>query len=444
MYQKEYNRHHMSGYRFLAVILLAISIGLGFFVYNTEKGDNPRYRFALGLDLNGGSNLTYSADTSKTKPEDVKDAMESLRQTVERRINIFGVSEPLVQTEKGSSFGSKEDENRLIVELPGVTNIDDAVKAIGKTPKLEFKLIVPAQDGTSTIAFKETGLTGALLKRANLFFGQTNEPTVSVQFNEEGTKLFADITTQNIGKPLAIFLDDQVISSPTIRESITGGEAQISGNFTAEEAKQLVRDLNFGALPLPVKLIQTEIVGSTLGSGVAQKGISALLWAYLLVSIFMIVWYRLPGFTASLSLAVYVVIMLTFFKLIPVTLTAAGIAGLIMSIGMAVDANVLIFERMREELSRGSSVRDAIKEGASRAWPSIRDSNLTSILSAIVLFWLSGASVVKGFALVFGLGVIASMFTAIVVSRTFLLAIAPEKLGKVNKFLFGSALKNIK
>ncbi len=425
-------------------------LGVGYFVYASQfKLDSAMHRFAfkLGLDLNGGTELVYKADVSQVANGDINGSMDALRDVIERRVNIFGVSEPIIQVEE-TSVVSGVKEHRLIVELPGVTNIDKAVALIGQTPLLEFKLLasdaVEKNNATTSEAiaklFQPTGITGRLLSKARLDFNQTSlEPIVALVFNAEGSELFAKITKENVGNTLAIFLDGEVISMPVIREEIASGEAVISGSFTPDEAKILVRNLNYGALPVPVSLIGTQTIGASLGQDALQSGIKAGIWGSLLVIIFLILWYRLPGFVASITLLMYVIISLALFKLIPVTLTAAGLAGFILSIGMAVDANVLIFERTKEELKRGKNIADAIHEGFRRAWLSIRDSNISSMITALVLFWL-GTSAVKGFALTFGLGVLVSMFTAITATRTLLFAIVPKTSGAFSRFLFSNGL----
>ena len=445
----------MLKHRVLSIIFILVVTAIGFFVYKVEK-----YPFRFGLDLNGGTELTYRADISKVKSGDVGGAMDSLRDVIERRINIFGVSEPVVQVENpGIITGS--NEYRLLVGLPGVTNIEQAVELIGKTPQLEFKLVRPEAQNfteeelrtkTTEDIFVETGLDGQYLDGAQLQFtdggsGQlTGQPIVGITFNNEGRDLFAKITRENLGKILAIFLDGQIISSPVIRDEIKDGKAIISGGFTAEEAKSLVRDLNYGALPVPVELISTQSIGASLGEDAKTSGVDAGIFGFALIVLFLILWYRLPGVIASLSLVIYVILSLAVFKLIPVTFTAAGIAGFILSIGMAVDANILIFERTKEELKKGKNIHDSLHEGFTRAWLSIRDSNISSIITAIILFWL-GTSAVKGFALTLGLGVVISMFTAITISRTFLFAIAPESrnqpggsTSKLAKFMFSNGL----
>ena len=287
---------------------------------------------------------------------------------------------------------------------------------------------------------------GAFVERAQLQFGQahsgglSNEPLVLLSFNSEGSDLFETITRNNVGEVLAIFLDGVPISQPVIQQAIPGGTATISGGFTPEEARELVRDLNFGALPLPIELISSSAIGPSLGAETLSAGVVAALVGFVLVGLFMIAWYRVPGVVAVLALITYGAIVLSLFKLIPVTLTAAGVAAFILSVGMAVDANILIFERMKEELKAGKPLDEAITDGFRRAWPSIRDSNLSSLISAFVLFWF-GTTLIKGFALVFGLGVLVSMFSAISVSRTLLLALAFDWTRSRAKLFFGSGIK---
>ncbi|HRH26225.1 MAG TPA: protein translocase subunit SecD [Candidatus Paceibacterota bacterium] len=427
-------------FRILSIVILLLGAGLGYFVHSNW------YPFSLGLDLAGGTELIYTADVSQVKEGEADEAMETLRDVIERRVNLFGVSEPVVQVERGGAFGG--GSFRLRVELPGITDVEEAVKRIGETPSLEFKTVrldLAASSTASTTPeeiLASTGLTGRYLERAELIFDQTlGAPQISIQFNSEGAELFEKITTEHVGEPVAILLDGEVISSPVVNEPISGGKAVISGQFAIEEARTLVRNLNYGALPLPIALAGTQSIGASLGSDAVNAGMIAGLFGFAALSLFIILWYRLPGIIAVLALVLYVLISLAAFKFIPVTLTAAGIAGFILSIGMAVDANVLIFERTKEELRKGKPLHDAITEGFHRAWLSIRDSNISSLITALVLFWL-GTSAVKGFALTLGLGVLVSMFTAITVSRTFLLAVAPSSLGNATRFLFGSGATN--
>jgi preprotein translocase subunit SecD len=438
----------MKKYRTWSIILLICVALFGWFLYASERQQGSfasRFPFKLGLDLAGGTELIYKADTKQASSTDVKGEMDSLKDVIEHRVNLFGVSEPIVQVENAGTFSA---DNKLIVDLPGVTDVKQAIALIGQTPLLEFRLL-PANYATLATTSQElyavstsTGLTGSLLSRSDLQFNnQTGgTPIVGLTFNAEGTKLFADITKNNVGQILAIFLDKEPISLPRINEEIPTGQAQISGGFTADEAQTLVRNLNYGALPVPIELVSTQTVGPSLGSTALNAGVKAGIWGFLIVVLFLILWYRLPGLIASVALLMYVAISLIVFKLIPVTLTAAGLAGFILSIGMAVDANILIFERMKEELRRGHTLTKAIHEGFHRAWLSIRDSNISSIITAIVLFWL-GTSAVKGFALTLGLGVLISMFTAITVSRTFLFALPQKGESKGAKFLFSSGLR---
>jgi preprotein translocase subunit SecD len=433
----------------MALVVLLAGAAIGYFCYSTELYPN-RFKFKLGLDLAGGTQLVYSADTSKVAEGEVGGAMAALRDVIERRVNAFGVAEPVVQVERAGGLSASSEE-RLIVELPGVTNVDEAVRQIGQTPLLEFKLVrdtaLSENPGTTTptstpsVGFEDTGLSGALLQRADLQFSQDpsqggfgNEPIVLLTFNEEGAALFERITTEHTGEPLAIFLDGNLLSAPLINEPITGGQAVVSGRFTPTEARELVKNLNFGALPVPISLASTQTIGASLGSEAIRAGILAGIIGYLAVAAFLIFWYRLPGLIASISLLLYIAIVLGLFKLVPVTLTAAGITGFILSIGMAVDANILIFERLKEELDTTDDTTVAISTAFSRAWSSIRDTNISSILTAIVLFWF-GTSLVRGFALTFSIGILASMFTAITISRTLLLAVSKHRASPVMRFL---------
>ena len=436
----------MTRYRVVAASVLLIGFLLAYFVWATENDPLSSYRFKLGLDLAGGTELVYKADMSQTSSGEQGDALSALQGVIERRVNLFGVAEPLVQTEQASAL-SGTTEDRLIVDLPGVTDIKAAVAALGETPTLDFRLAAPASSGqaTGTVNFISTGLTGRYLSSASLQFGSgatagLAAPQVLLNFNSDGAKLFEKITSENVGKTLAIFLDGQPISTPTIQEAIPGGQATISGRFTAPEARDLVRNLNFGALPVPIELESSSAVGPTLGAAAISAGVVAGIIGFAIVALFMIAWYRLPGLIAAIALGEYLVFMLAIIKVIPVTLTASGIAGLIISVGMAVDANVLIFERTKEELREGKSPREAVHIGFSRAWPAIRDGHLTMIISGVILFWL-GTSIVQGFALVFVLGVLASFISAVSLSRVFLLAIVPEEEHGSWKFLLSSGFR---
>lgn len=444
--------------RILAVFIIAISFLLGFFVFkNTpslSKNTDVKYPFALGLDLAGGAQITYKADVSEIDASEIDDAMDTLKNVIERRINPLGQQETNVQIQDASF--ANEGEYRVVVELPGVTDLAQAKKQIGETPILEFKLLRDGIDLQSfdpeTTSFDDlyvaTPLTGRYLDSASLEFIQqgsqggysANQPVVSLKFDDEGKQLFSEITKNNIGKELAIFLDGTPISNPVIREEITGGEAIISGNFTPDEGKALARQLNFGALPVPIEEIGTQTIGASLGTAAIDAGVMAGLIGFVILALFFILWYRLPGLVAVFALSLYGVLMFTLIKIIPITLTAAGIAGFIISLGIAVDANVLIFERLKEEIRKGQDLKDAIKEGFARAWLSIRDSNLSGLITAIILFWF-GSNLIKGFAITFGLGILVSMLSAITFTRIIMLAIAGNKNSKRLKFLFSNGFK---
>lgn len=449
--------------RIIALVILIAAGAVGYFNYNSEisasrlPAGEAGFPFKLGLDLAGGTHLVYKADTSELPQADVQDSMNTLRDVIERRTNLFGVSEPIVQIEKSSVFKGGERQQRLIVELPGITDISEAVRIIGETPLLEFKLVneeaAPSTENEELTQeridelFLSTGLTGRFLDRSQLEFGTggasghlQNEPIVRLDFTKEGAELFANITKENIGRTLAIFLDGDLKSAPVINEEIDGGSAIVSGGFTPQEARDLVRNLNLGALPVPIELLSTQTIGASLGKDALDKGIIAGIIGLIAVALFLMLWYRLPGIVAVVSLAIYIVIMLALFKFIPVTLTAAGLAGFLLSMGLAVDANVLIFERMKEEFREGNDINSATHNGFKRAWLSIRDGNISSIITAIILFWF-GTSLVKGFALTFGIGIIISMLTAITISRSFLYALGNYKNRGVVKFLFGSGIK---
>lgn len=445
----------------ISILILSGAFSIAFFDYKTEPKLNKnfttesaflkKFPFRLGLDLSGGTHLVYKADVTLLQSDQVADSMDALRDVIERRVNLFGVSEPVVQVQNGG-FVSDGGE-QLIVDLPGVTDIKKAVEMIGQTPILEFKTEAPkgtpqkatvGKDGKVNLdlsgQYVATELTGRYLKKATVEFDQnTREPRVSLLFDDTGTKLFAELTKANVGKSVAIFLDGAIVSAPVVNEEIPDGTAVISGRFTPSEAKTLVGRLNSGALPVPISLLSTQTIGATLGDKALAAGVKAAIVGFLLVALFLILWYRLPGLVAAVSLCIFIVIILALFKLIPVTLTAAGIAGFIISIGIAVDANVLIFERVKEELHTGKSVKEAVSAGFSRAWYAIRDSSISNFLTALILFWF-GTSLIKGFALTLGMGVVISLFSAITVTRIFLSALSFIGEGKVARFLFSSGI----
>lgn len=363
-----------------------------------------------GLDLKGGVHLVYEGDFSKLDPKDHERAHTALLNVIEKRVNGLGVSEPVIQK------GRLGEKRTVVVELPGIKDIDQAIKMIGQTAQLTF---LEQKDDK----WVETGLSGAHLKKADVEINpETGEPEVAIQFNQEGAKLFKEITERNLQKPVAIKLDEDIISAPTVQTVIPEGKGVITGKFTIKEAKNLAIALNSGALPVPLKLVGQRNISATLGPESVKKSLLAGILGIFLVIVFMVAYYRLPGVLASLALIIYSLIVLALFKLIPVVLTLSGIAGFILSVGMAVDANILIFERMKEEIRAGKPRKTAILEGFSRAWPSIRDSNISSLITCLILIWL-GSGLVRGFAVTLAIGILVSMFSAITITRTFLLLV---------------------
>ncbi len=441
--------------RFTALTIFFIAIIAAFFIYPLAWDKviskvniiSPvalpnfiKVPFKLGLDLAGGTRLIYLADVSNIAGQDSASAMSGLRDVIERRVNLFGVSEPVIEVEHSGS------DWRLIVELAGIKDIAQAIALIGETPFLEFKeqradaetqnILKEQKAGnkeylTQDPYFKPTNLSGKYIKSAKVEFNQnTYQPEVSVQFNDEGAQIFEELTKQNVGKQLGIYLDGLPISAPVVREAISGGSAVISGKFNIDEAKKLTERLNAGALPVPIKLVSQDSVGASLGQDSLNKSITAGLIGFLAVVIFMIAFYRFPGIVAVVALVIYSILVLALFKLVPVTLTLAGVAGFILSIGMAVDANILIFERMKEEFRAGKGLSSAINDGFARAWPSIRDSNISTLITTAVLYYFT-TSVVKGFALTLSIGVVVSMFSAIFVTRSFLKFLPVNSLEKM-------------
>ena len=365
----------------------------------------------LGLDLVGGSRLILEAETTETIAKITPEVMSRLQVAIEQRVNKLGVAETVVQ-----QVGDK----RLLIEIPNVTDLKEAKAFIGETAQLEFKREGKAADGSPI--WVSTGLTGRDLSKSNLSTDQSGQWVVGLEFNAEGAKKFADLTKELVGKPMAIFFDGDLISAPRVNEAIYGGKAQISGGesgFAYDEAERMVNLLNAGALPVPAKIVEENTVGPTLGADSVAKSQKAGIIGLSFVMIFMLLYYRAPGFIADIALIIYGLILFALFKTIPVTLTLAGIAGFILSVGMAVDANILIFERTKEELRAGRNLFTAINSGFDRAFTSIFDSNMTTIITCTILYFL-GTSVVKGFALTLAIGVIVSMFSAITVTKNFM------------------------
>lgn len=448
--------------RRILVILTLVVAGL-WVVWPDNPGlhlgplDRP-IQVVRGLDLQGGLRVLLEADLPDETPV-TPEQMQAARDIVENRVNALGVSEPIVQV-----AGSR----RILVELPGVEDTEQAVATIRETALLEFvdfsgvspaeiPSLIGAQIQTDfgqsasappvldpsqpagPIPF-HTVLTGANLEGATVSGDGMGGFGVEIRFGAEGAGIFSEYTRQNVGRSLAIVLDKIVLSAPRISEPITGGQAMITGDFTVEEANQLAVQLRYGALPVPLKVVESKTVGPTLGQDSLDRSLRAGVIGLALVIAFMVVYYRLPGVVASMALLFYAVLTFALFKLIPVTLTLPGVAGFILSLGMAVDANVLIFERLREELRAARPLKLATDLGFDRAWPSIRDSNLSTLITCAILYWFGstfGASIVKGFALTLSIGVLVSMFTAIVATRSLLHLVLDRMQLKEHPGLFG-------
>jgi SecD/SecF fusion protein len=421
------------------LIFILVLFGLCLWVVWPANGLFGRNQFTLGLDLKGGSYLVYQADLSKKDPSQTDDqAMNGVIQKIERRVNAYGVTEPIIQ---------RQGNDRIVVQLPGVKNINEAIKLIGQTAQLDFREEQFDQDGKAVLDENgkpvwvkavakgsdgnEKELTGQYLKpNAQVILEpQTNKPEVAFEWNSEGAILFEQITQRNLQKPLGIFLDNQLISAPTV-QAVIKDKGVITG-LSLDEANTLAIQLNSGSLDVPLTVVQQMDVDSTLGADSLKKSLLAGEIGLACVILFMLIYYRVPGLVASIALCIYGALVMAIFKLIPVTLTLPGIAGFIISIGMAVDANILIFERTKEELRAGRTLGAAVEEGFKRAWPSIRDSNISTFITCIVLYWFGntfGAFMVKGFALTLFIGVAVSMFSAIMVTRVFLRALVGSKM----------------
>lgn len=402
------------------VILNPPVIDLSRFNINFKK----EFKTELGLDLRGGSHLVFEADTRNVKKEDIEDAVLASRDVIERRVNLFGVSEPNIQTSKSGNI------HRIIVDLPGVTNVSDAVQLIGRTAQLSFKEEEATSDAKLATApailrlTKDTGLTGKDVKKASVTFNQQNgQPQVSLEFSSAGSQLFGEITKRNVNKQVAIYIDQFPISAPVVQQPILDGNAVISGNFTMEAAKQLAININSGALPLTIRLVEQRNIGPTLGAIEVRKSVTAGVIGLMMVMLFMVLYYGRFGLIACLSLLIYGLITFAIFRAIPVVLTLPGIAGFILSIGMAVDSNILIFERIKEERREGKDFELAIRLGFGRAIDAIKDANITTIIVGFILFnplnwdFLPQFGLVRGFALTLVIGVATSLFTGVVITR---------------------------
>jgi protein-export membrane protein SecD len=394
--------------------------------------------FQLGLDLRGGIQVLLVADLAPGQAL-VPGAMETARNIIENRVNALGLTEPVVQI---------QGTDRILVEIPGVDNPTQAVETIRETSLLEFvepPLDVSSQDLvagtvvrttygmtnttqiTSSEPVTQTPLFTTILAGGDLEGAyatrdpQTSEPVVGINFTTAGTRTFADYTATHVGQPLCIVLDKEILSCPRINSSIPDGNAVIKGTYTMQTAEHLALQLQYGALPVPLRIESYESIGPSLGSISVEKSIRAGAVGLAVVFAFMLLYYRLNGLAADLALALYVVLNLLVYKLIPVTLTLPGIAGFLLSVGMAVDANILVFERMKEELRRGNTLARAAENGFSRAWTSVRDSNIATLLTCMILYMFGSAfaaSLVKGFAIALALGTLINLFTAIIVTRT--------------------------
>jgi preprotein translocase subunit SecD len=371
-----------------------------------------------GLDLAGGTHLVLQVDTSKVADVDKQQALDSDTEVIRRRINLFGTNEPLIQSSQvGNSY-------RIIVDLPGIKDANQAVALVGKTASLEIREVTNPNLPIIYQNTKQTSITGADFKSADVTFpngtsSQQGQPVVSFSLTDDGGKKFDTLTKRLIGQHLPIFLDQQLVSAPTVDQEISGGQGIIQGNFTIDSAKQLSTDLNAGALKAPVHIIQQTTVSPILGSQPIQRSLLAGALGLLIIGLFLIIYYGKLGIIATIALTVYALVTLSIFKIVPITLTLAGISGFILSVGMAVDANILIFERMKEELRSGKARDVAMELGFKRAWTSIRDSNIATIATSLILYYTT-TDLVRGFALTLFIGVLVSMFTAILVTRTIL------------------------
>jgi preprotein translocase subunit SecD len=407
----------------ITAIATIISLPYGVNVKIGKFSVNKKFDLKLGLDLAGGSQLVFDADMSKIASDKQATALDGVKNVIENRVNLFGISEPTVQT---SVF---EGKSRIIVELPGISDTQQAVNLIGKTAQLTFeelKVVQVDKSATPSASLVATNLTGADLQSAAVVFdNQTGKPAISLQFTKEGGDKFAEITGRNVGKQLPIVLDNVVVSAPNVQEKITGGNAQITGSFTVDEAKQLAIQLNAGALPVPVSLVQENTVGATLGALSVKQSIVAGILGAIMVCLFMILVYGKLGIIADIGLFIFSVITIALYKLIPVTVTLPGIAGFMLSVGMALDGNILIFERFKEEKVK-HEYHQALEIAFGRAWNSIRDAYAATLITCFVLAnpfdwsFLNTSGPIRGFAITLGLGIFISLFSGIFVSRNLL------------------------
>jgi preprotein translocase subunit SecD len=429
-------------YQYLIVIIVMVLLAAWIVWPNNPGvhiwGIDKDFKTVLGLDLVGGVQALLEADVPEGQAVDAQ-SMQTAAQIVENRVNGLGVSEATVQ---------QAGDRRIVVELPGQTDPDTALTALKQTGLLEF-VDMSEIDPSEVYALEEnrtlihtdfqtggsdttpaegqrifrTVMTGSVLSDAQVTTSETGNYEVAFELNDEGAQIFRDFTSQHIGDILAIVLDKQIISAPSIQNAITEGKGVINGNFTYETANALAVQLRYGALPIPLKIVESKTVGPTLGQDSLQKSLMAGIIGFTIVILFMAIYYRLPGLAAVIAILIYALLTFAIFRYIPVTLTLAGIAGFLLSTGSALDANILIFERMKEELRAGKNIQAAMDQGWKRAWTSIRDSNIATLITCVILFWFGsqfGATIVKGFSITLALGVVVSLFTAIIVTRTIL------------------------
>ena len=391
-------------------LIISLAIIGGFIMYINPLANSIKQ----GLDLQGGTHVVLQAiETPEAKIDD--DALNRTVKIIERRVNELGLTEPVIQ---------RQGKDRIIVELPGIKDPDQAINMLGRTAMLEFKDV----NGT-------TVLTGKDLRDARAQMTGANQSVVGLEFTDEGGAKFADLTARNIGRPISILLDGEVLTSPVVQEAITGGKAQISGSRSMEEAEHLAILLRSGALPVKIEVMENRTVGPTLGQDSKEKSIVAFSIAIVGIFAFMLLFYRIPGVVADIALLLYVMLLLLIMRYLDATLTLPGIAGIILSIAMAIDANVLIFEHFKEEVDAGKTLRSAMDKGFSRAFVTIFDSNITTLIAALILFYL-GTGPIRGFAVTLGLGVVLSMFTAITVTKFLMNFLLASNLTK-NGFLYG-------
>lgn len=396
---------------------------------------NRELNIKQGLDLQGGTEVTLEADMDDLAPADRQDALDSAKEVIARRVDLYGVAEPTIKTV------ISQDTYRILVALPGVSNPDEALELIGQTASLDFRELPVATDTATYADFKLTELTGKDLQKSSVSFNSQNgKPEISLQFTEDGGKKFAEITGRNVNKPLAIFLDGVPLTTPIVQQQISDGRAVINGEYTIEEAKNMVITLNAGALPVPIQIIKQQNIAPTLGAVSIANSIKAGAVGLGLVALFMILNYGWLGLIADLGLVIYGLLTLAVYKFVPITVTLPGLAGFILSIGMAVDSNILVFERMKEESRKGNDFLGSMELGFGKAWDAIKDANIATLITTFVLFnpfdwsFLNSSGMVRGFALTLFLGIAISLFTGIFVTRNLLRALTSKTMG-VQKFV---------